>query len=221
MQNRPEGRLSNVQIRTWRSHCTLPMSFCLRNPAPYDAFEHLWRSIFPFDAREKLMVMLTVYADESGTDGRSPIVAVGGYVSEVPQWDDFQKAWNEMPWPRNYQISNLSARRRRVAEVLAAKMSSRSIRCCGWVSFSQLAFATELFVRRSFNSSGRSSEARQIVSCTSSPVSSLAFLQSGCGRSIHQHFRSSHRFKLRRPRSVSLIVPSTVAVPVSFQGSIL
>jgi hypothetical protein len=72
------------------------MSFCLRNLAPYDAFEHLWRSIFPFDAREKLMAMLTVYADESGTDGRSPIVAVGGYVSEVPLWDDFQNAWNEM-----------------------------------------------------------------------------------------------------------------------------
>jgi len=42
------------------------------------------------------MAMLTVYADESGTDGRSPILAVGGYVSEVPLWDDFQNVWNEM-----------------------------------------------------------------------------------------------------------------------------
>ena len=48
------------------------------------------------------------------------------------------------------QISNRSARRRRVAGVLAAKISSRSIRCCGWVSFSQLVFATELFSSMTF-----------------------------------------------------------------------
>lgn len=72
------------------------MPICLhRNPASYDAFEHLWRSIFPFDAREKLMAMLTVYADESGNDGNSPILAVAGYVSGVETWTDFQKEWNE------------------------------------------------------------------------------------------------------------------------------
>jgi hypothetical protein len=37
--------------------------------------------------------MLTVYADESGTHGNSPIVAVGGYVSTVELWSNFQIEW--------------------------------------------------------------------------------------------------------------------------------
>ncbi len=40
--------------------------------------------------------MLTAYFDESGTDGRSPIVAVGGYVSTQPRWDDFQRDWKRL-----------------------------------------------------------------------------------------------------------------------------
>jgi hypothetical protein len=72
------------------------MPFCLqRNPAPYEAFEHLWRSIFPFDAREKLMAMLSVYADESGNDSSSPILTVAGYVSDVETWTLFQCEWDE------------------------------------------------------------------------------------------------------------------------------
>ena len=38
------------------------------------------------------MAMLTVYADESGTDGSSPMVA-DGYVCTVELWDDFQVEW--------------------------------------------------------------------------------------------------------------------------------
>ncbi|MGB7208276.1 MAG: hypothetical protein WBD27_06435 [Pyrinomonadaceae bacterium] len=41
------------------------------------------------------MVMLTVYADESGTDGNSSVVALGGYVSDVDSWDVFQIEWNK------------------------------------------------------------------------------------------------------------------------------
>lgn len=37
--------------------------------------------------------MLTAYLDESGTDGRSPIVAVGGYVSTEELWASFQNEW--------------------------------------------------------------------------------------------------------------------------------
>ena len=40
------------------------------------------------------MVLLTVYADESGADGSSPKVAVGGYVPTVELWDDFQVEWD-------------------------------------------------------------------------------------------------------------------------------
>lgn len=59
----------------------------------YNAFEHLWRSVFPFDAKERVMVMLAGYFDESGMDGQSPVVAVGGYVSTVDLWEEFQKEW--------------------------------------------------------------------------------------------------------------------------------
>ena len=62
----------------------------------YNAFEHLWRSVFPIDANEKLMTILTAYFDESGTDGRSPIVAVGGYISTVELWEDFQREWKRL-----------------------------------------------------------------------------------------------------------------------------
>ncbi|MGI8735171.1 MAG: hypothetical protein ACR2LM_17940 [Pyrinomonadaceae bacterium] len=61
----------------------------------YDAFEHLWRSIFPFDGKEKLVAMLTGYADESGNDGNSPLLAVAGYVSDVELWAKFQVQWKQ------------------------------------------------------------------------------------------------------------------------------
>jgi hypothetical protein len=67
----------------------------LYSNAGYDAFEHLCRSIFPIDAKEKVLAMLTAYFDESGTDGRSPIVAVGGYVSTQQLWGQFQREWKQ------------------------------------------------------------------------------------------------------------------------------
>ena len=39
--------------------------------------------------------MLTAYLDESGTDGRSAIVAVGGYVSTDDLWNKFRDEWQE------------------------------------------------------------------------------------------------------------------------------
>ena len=46
------------------------------------------------------MAMLTVYADKSGTDGSSPMVADGGYVCTVELWDDFQVEWDRFYGPR-------------------------------------------------------------------------------------------------------------------------
>lgn len=119
------------------------------------------------------------------------------------------------------QVSIFSRRRRRVAEVFAAKTSSRNMRCCADVRLAQRALASEFSLSSCVNSWGRSSEARRIRRLTLSPVSSFAFLHNGSGRSIHQHSRSSQRFRLLRPSSVSLIVPSTVAVPLSFHGATL
>jgi hypothetical protein len=67
----------------------------LQSNAGYDALEHLCRSIFPIDAKEKVLAMLTAYFDESGTDGRSPIVAVGGYISTQQLWHEFQCEWKQ------------------------------------------------------------------------------------------------------------------------------
>lgn len=39
--------------------------------------------------------MYTVFLDESGTDGRSPIVMVGGYVSDTNGWKNFKIEWAE------------------------------------------------------------------------------------------------------------------------------
>ena len=46
------------------------------------------------------MAMLTVYADESGADGSSPMVADGRYVYTVELWDDFQVEWDRFYGPR-------------------------------------------------------------------------------------------------------------------------
>jgi hypothetical protein len=41
------------------------------------------------------VALLTAYLDESGTDGRSGVVAVAGYVSTAELWDSFQCQWSD------------------------------------------------------------------------------------------------------------------------------
>lgn len=43
-----------------------------------------------------VVAMLTAYFDESGTDERSPAVAMGGYVSTGELWNEFQLEWEAM-----------------------------------------------------------------------------------------------------------------------------
>jgi len=38
----------------------------------------------------------TVYLDESGTDGRSAAVAMGGYIAKLSDWTEFQNEWQVM-----------------------------------------------------------------------------------------------------------------------------
>lgn len=95
---------------------------------PYSAFEHLWRSLVFEDAQIRLFAMLTVYLDESGTDGRSPIVLVGGYVSTVERWENFAKEWKQMKTLagiESYHATDLDTGKdwgRSDMEVLAAKL---------------------------------------------------------------------------------------------------
>jgi len=60
---------------------------------PYDAFEHLRRSLFL--RKSDLMAMLTIYCDDSGTDEKNRSAVVAGYVSNLAQWELFAKEWNK------------------------------------------------------------------------------------------------------------------------------
>jgi hypothetical protein len=65
------------------------------------------------------MVRLATYLDESGTDERSDIVAVGGYVSTVELWQDFQNQWNEFLSSNNikaFHATDLLALRKEFTE---------------------------------------------------------------------------------------------------------
>jgi hypothetical protein len=63
---------------------------------PYSAFKHLWRSVIPYQDRERLMAMFTVYLDESGTHDKSKAVVVAGCIATVNQWTFFEREWREM-----------------------------------------------------------------------------------------------------------------------------
>ena len=39
------------------------------------------------------MAMFTVYGDASGSDPALPILALGGFISTVQQWEEFCKRW--------------------------------------------------------------------------------------------------------------------------------
>src|SRR5208283_4413621 len=45
---------------------------------------------------EELMMIVRFYVDESGTDGRSKVIAVGGYISRRQEWCKFCGRWSEV-----------------------------------------------------------------------------------------------------------------------------
>jgi len=69
------------------------------NHVYYDPVKHLSTALFPFDAKEKVMVMLTGYFDESYNQATSenpdvPLVyTIAGCVGLGRQWVKFQKKW--------------------------------------------------------------------------------------------------------------------------------
>ncbi|MGH9929633.1 MAG: hypothetical protein ACREA9_10485 [Pyrinomonadaceae bacterium] len=65
--------------------------------SPEAVFEHWFASVIPFGIRDRvLMAMLTGYFDESGTDGKSAAVTMGGYVSTRRLWMKFERQWERM-----------------------------------------------------------------------------------------------------------------------------
>ena len=58
-------------------------------------------ALFSGDGR-RLVAVIEAYIDESGTDGRSPVICVGGYAGEHDEWTAFERAWE--PTLRNAGI---------------------------------------------------------------------------------------------------------------------
>lgn len=65
----------------------------IENEHTYDGFEHLLGSLFL--RSDDLMAMLTVYSDASGSAPDREIIVVGGFISTVEQWTQFNKTWGE------------------------------------------------------------------------------------------------------------------------------
>jgi hypothetical protein len=57
-------------------------------------------SVIPLDLQGEVFLAMvdqyTVYLDESGTDGRSAAVAMGGYIAKLADWTEFQIEWQAM-----------------------------------------------------------------------------------------------------------------------------
>lgn len=68
---------------------------------PYNFIEHLSGTVFPYNTKKRIMVMLSVYFDESFNQRTSkepnlPLVyTVAGYLSSVQQWKAFQREWSK------------------------------------------------------------------------------------------------------------------------------
>lgn len=66
----------------------------------YNAFEHLWRSIISAttkDRKQSLILMLSAYFDESGTDQKKhKLLTLAGYLSTVERWEKFDVEWQAL-----------------------------------------------------------------------------------------------------------------------------
>jgi len=55
--------------------------------------------MFPTGFGLKLIAVLTAYIDESGTHTQSPIMGLGGFVSDTGRWESFERRWqNFLDW---------------------------------------------------------------------------------------------------------------------------
>lgn len=68
------------------------------NDKPYDAFEHLCRSVFSDYRKGGILAYLIVYSDASynqpsGATSALPIHTIGAYVATDVNWRRFRKAW--------------------------------------------------------------------------------------------------------------------------------
>jgi hypothetical protein len=76
---------------------------------PYSSFEHIVFSVCFSGAKEWRFVMsdaLTVYVDDSGTDGKSRIAAAAFCVSTVDKWLHFEDAWRKIADRAGFELKH-------------------------------------------------------------------------------------------------------------------
>jgi hypothetical protein len=56
----------------------------------------LANAIFPFNVRDRIMVMFSAYFDESGTHTDSPVATVAGFLASDIRWGKFQSPWKKI-----------------------------------------------------------------------------------------------------------------------------
>lgn len=61
-----------------------------RDPGPTGS---LALAVFHDWEPERLFLIVTLFADESGTHGDSPVTVMGGYVGKLGQWYEFDRKW--------------------------------------------------------------------------------------------------------------------------------
>lgn len=78
---------------------------CSNQYAP-EAFLHFARSIGA--KAQTLMLMITLYCDDSGTHGKSMVAVAGCYLSTVAQWAEFQSNWNTASQREHFGVFHMA-----------------------------------------------------------------------------------------------------------------
>lgn len=64
-----------------------------QQPKPSLYIKQLSTIIFPANAKEKRIAMFSAYFDESGTDEKSPVIVVAGWLSNDKEWIKLSDKW--------------------------------------------------------------------------------------------------------------------------------
>jgi hypothetical protein len=99
----------------------------------YQGFEHLRRALFWERGSQRLLVNLTAYFDASGANAGQTAFAVGGWISTVEKWTQFNFAWKEMLGLHNARIFH------------ASELESRKGRYSAWSKEQKRAFQGDAY----------------------------------------------------------------------------
>jgi hypothetical protein len=99
----------------------------------YVGFEHLRHALFWEGGSQDLLVNLTAYFDASGASAGQIAFAVGGWISTVEKWTQFNFAWREMLNVHHADIFH------------ASELETLKGRYSGWSQEQKLAFQNDAY----------------------------------------------------------------------------